>query len=147
MSVLKSSQLIVDVAMTMFFVFFGLKLVAQGERNGAGIVGVKKVHCHAVTVDHVAILLRVENIVCFELDVETIVAETLRSVEVDRPYMAVEMNVAIVTFALVVGSEKHRECWAKLETVGEFGYPKRVVQADASHLRVEVKKLFVHRKR
>ena len=92
--------------MTMFLVFFGLKLVAQGEGNGAGIVGVKKVHCHAVTVDHVAILLRVEDIVCFKLNVEAIVAETLRGIEVDRPNMTIEVNVAIVSLALVVGSEE-----------------------------------------
>jgi hypothetical protein len=59
--------------------------------------------------------------------------------------MAREMNIAIVAHTLVVGYEKHCECWAHLEAIGELGYPNGIIQADSTHLCVEMKKLLVHR--
>jgi len=59
-----------------------------------------------VVVDVVAVLFAVEDVIDLELHTQTVVAQCLDGVEVDRPHVAAEMHVSVVALALIVGSEE-----------------------------------------
>ena len=72
------------------------------------------------------------------MQADAVVPERLCSIEVNRPQMAVEMYVAVISGTLIVGREEYRERRAHLEAIGEHGHADGIVQADGSQLRMKV---------
>ena len=84
-------------------------MITQGQGDCAEVVGIQKVHNHAVAMNFVAILLRIEYVADLELHAEAVMTKTLGSIEIDRPYMMGEVNIAIIARTLIVGCKEHRK--------------------------------------